>query len=84
MTPDEQKTIDQLIRAVNKTSSSPKRVFWLGVLHGIGSGIGATIGLSILVGASIYFFKISGLDQAFHTTIETLQEVSDSLRSTGE
>ncbi|OGH69681.1 MAG: hypothetical protein A2754_01310 [Candidatus Magasanikbacteria bacterium RIFCSPHIGHO2_01_FULL_47_8] len=81
MTPEEQKTIDRLIVSINKASSRPWRVFFMGILSGIGSGIGATIGLSILVAAAFYFFKLSGLEQAFHNTLQTMKELAGTLKS---
>ena len=41
MTPDEQKTIDRLIGAVNLAYNSSGRLFWRGFLWGLGRGLGA-------------------------------------------
>lgn len=83
MTPEEMKTLDRLVAAINLAHNSPGRLFWHGLLWGLGRGLGATIGLAVVLGVSYYFFKASGLDEYFKDFLKTLDEISNTARAFG-
>ncbi|OGE75767.1 MAG: hypothetical protein A3C85_04375 [Candidatus Doudnabacteria bacterium RIFCSPHIGHO2_02_FULL_48_21] len=81
MTPDEQKTIDRLIGAVNLAYNSSGRLFWRGFLWGLGRGLGATVGLALILAMSIFFLRASGLDDTFGNAVKNLDELSKTINS---
>lgn len=81
MTPDEQKTIDRLVESVNRAYGSSAHSFWRGFLWGLGRGLGATVGLALIIGISIYLLKASGLDETFSSAMKSLDELSKSMKS---
>lgn len=82
MSPEEQqKTVDRLITAVELAYNRPGRLFWRGFLWGLGRGLGATVGLALILGVSVYFLKTSGLDKTFNNIVETLDGLSKSINS---
>jgi len=81
MTPDEQKTIDRLVQAVNFAYSSPGKTFWRGFLWGLGRGLGHLVGWLLLLAALIYFYQLSGLSRTFHDLLDTLGKISQSFNS---
>ena len=81
MTPEEQKTIDRLVSAINTAYGSFWRLFFRGIVSGIAQGLGATIGLAIVVAVGIYLFKLSGLDQTFKDIFHSLYQLSESLNA---
>jgi len=50
-------------------------------LWGIARGLGATVGLAIVLGASYYFLRLSGLDETFKSALQSLEELSKSVNS---
>ena len=81
MTPEEQKTIDRLVEAINRGYASSGRLFWRGFLWGLARGLGATVGLALILGLSVYFLKASGLDKTFTSAMKSLDELSRSIKS---
>ena len=82
MTPEEQqKTLDRLARAIELTYGSHGRLFWRGILWGIAHGLGATLGLAIVLGAGYYFLHATGLDETFRAALHTLDELSKNINS---
>lgn len=81
MTPEEQKTIDRLVESIDRAYGSSGRNFWRGFLWGLGRGLGATVGLVLILGISAYFLKASGLDQTFSNAMKSLDELSKSMKS---
>jgi len=79
--PTEQKIIDRLTRSINLAYNSPGRMFWYAVLWGLGRGLGATLGLGLMVAAAVYLFRVSGMDNTFKSIMESLEEISHSLNS---
>ncbi|OGE77924.1 MAG: hypothetical protein A2751_02670 [Candidatus Doudnabacteria bacterium RIFCSPHIGHO2_01_FULL_46_14] len=81
MTPEEQKTIDRLVETINRAYTRPGRMFWRGFLWGLGRGLGATVGLALILGISVYFLKASGLDKTFNSALQSLDGLSKSINS---
>ena len=82
MTPEEQqKAIDRLARAIEVAFNSPGRLFWRGILWGIARGLGATLGLGIVLGASYYFLRLTGLDATFGSALKSIEELSKSVNA---
>ena len=81
MTPDENKTLERLVEAINVTYGSSWRTFWRGFLMGLGRGLGHLIGWIILLAVLIYLFKISGLGETFKSLTDTLGKISNSFQN---
>lgn len=81
MTPQEEKIINRLTRAVNLAYNSPGRLFWRGLLWGLGRGLGATLGLAMILGILVYTFRLTGLDDNFKSLVDNLQKIADTLRT---
>lgn len=81
MTPEDEKTIDRLVRAVNLAYNSPGRLFWRGLLWGLGRGLGATLGLAIVLGMLFYLMQLTGLDEVLRNLVDNLQKIADTLNS---
>ena len=82
MTPEEQqKTLDRLVKAVEMTFNSPGRLFWRGIVWGVARGIGATLGLGIVLGATYYFLHLSGLDETFKVLMKNLEDLTRTINS---
>lgn len=75
MTPEENKRIEKLAEAINFAYDHPGRLFWRGLLWGLGRGIGNVIGLLVFLAIIIYLFKVSGLDEAFQSLVDTLNSL---------
>ncbi|OGE84303.1 MAG: hypothetical protein A2846_02070 [Candidatus Doudnabacteria bacterium RIFCSPHIGHO2_01_FULL_49_9] len=78
---DQQKTLDRLTRSIELAYSSPNRLFWRGLLWGLGRGIGTTLGLALAVIAGYYFLRASGLGETYQAAIGNLQELTRSINS---
>lgn len=76
---EQEKTVIRLVKALELAYESPKRMFWRGLLWGLGRGIGNLVGWLLLVAILFYLFKISGLDTVFRDIISAFQNVSDSV-----
>ncbi len=82
MSPEEQqKVIDRLARAIEVAFNSPGHLFWRGILWGVARGLGATLGLGIVLGASYYFLRLTGLDHTFGSALKSIEELSKSVNS---
>jgi len=82
MTPEEQqKVIEKLIRSIEIGYNSSGRMFWRGFLWGLGRGLGATVGLALVLGLSFYVMKATGLDETFGNAIKSLDELSQSIKT---
>lgn len=81
MTPQEDQTIQKLVRAVERAYASPRRMFWRGLLWGLGRGLGSLLGWIILLAILFYLFKASGLDQTFQEIMDTLGKITKSINS---
>ena len=81
MTPDDFKTLDRLVKAVDAAYSSPSRMFWRGFLWGLGRGLGSLVGWLLLLAILVYLFKISGLESNFNSLLNTLGKISNSFNS---
>lgn len=82
MIPDEQqKAIDRLAKAIELAYNSPGRLFWRGIIWGIARGLGATLGLAIVLGAAYYFLRLTGLDETFKSSMKSLEELSKTVNS---
>ena len=79
MEPQDQKTIDRLVKAVELAYNSPGRMFWRGFLGGLGRGFGYLIGFLILVTVLYFLFKQSGLGQSFKEVYETIKQIGGTL-----
>lgn len=77
----DQKTIDRLVQAINVAYQSPGRMFWRGLLWGLGRGIGTLVGWLLLLAILVYLFKISGLDRVFGELMDTVNKLSGSVNS---
>lgn len=80
MTPDQEQKIDKLVKAIEAAYSSPGRMFWRGLLWGLGRGIGNLIGFLLLLAVLFYLFKLSGLDETFREIFRNFQGVTDTLQ----
>lgn len=59
---DKQKSIDRLVEAINKTYNRPGNLIWRGFLIGLASGLGATLGVAIVLTlAGFLLGKLGGL-----------------------
>lgn len=65
MSPDQEQNLEKLAKAIELAYSSPGKVFWRGLLWGLGRGIGNLIGFLALLAVLFYLFKLSGLDNTF-------------------
>ncbi len=78
---EQQKIIEKLTRSIEIAYNSSGRLFWRGFLWGVGRGLGATVGLAMILGLSFYALKASGLDQKFGSAMKTLEELSQSVKT---
>lgn len=79
MTPEQEKTIQRLAKAVEAAYNSPGKMFWRGFLGGLGRGFGYLVGLLILIAVLYFLFKQSGLQQSFRETLDALKQTGSSL-----
>ena len=82
MTPEEQqKASDRLAKAIELAYNSPGRMFWRGLLWGIGRGIGNVIGFLLLIAVLYYLIKISGLDRTFGQILKSFDDISQAVKN---
>ena len=82
MTPEEQqKAIDRLASAIELAYNSSGRLFLRGILWGMARGLGATLGLAIVLGASYYFLRLTGLGDTFGNAMKSIDELSKNINS---
>lgn len=81
MNPDEEKTIKRLTQAVEQAYNSPSKMFWRGLLWGLGRGIGSLIGWLLLLAILIYLIRLTGLDETFKNLLDLLGKISNSVNS---
>lgn len=75
------KNLDQLVEALNRNYGSGRKLFWRGFIWGLGKGIGNLVGWLLLLTILIFLFQRTGLDETFKDLLETLQKISNSVRS---
>lgn len=78
MTPEQEKKLEKLTKAIDLAYEKPWRVFGRGFLWGLGRGLGVVVGWLILIVVLFVLFKASGLDEAFNTLIQSLQNFSEA------
>jgi len=78
-TPQNQKVLKQLLQAVETAYASPGKMFWRGLLWGLGRGIGNLIGWLLLLAILVYLFQISGLANTFKSLTETVNNLSNTV-----
>lgn len=76
MSPSELQAIERLAKSLELAYNSPGRLFWHGILWGIARGLGATLGLAIVLGAGYYALRFTGLDESFGNALKSLEELS--------
>lgn len=57
---EKQKHVERLIRAIDKTYHHPGYLMWRGFLIGLASGLGATIGVAIVLALSGFILRELG------------------------
>lgn len=80
MNPEQEQKIDKLVKAIDAAYSSPGRMFWRGMMWGLGRGVGNLIGFLVLLAILYYLFKLTGLDETFRTLFSSFQNVAETLR----
>ena len=65
MTPDQEQKIEKLAKAIDLATGTPGKIFWRGLLWGLGRGVGNLIGFLALLAILFYLFKVTGLDETF-------------------
>jgi Na+/H+ antiporter NhaC len=81
MTPEEEKTIAQLVKAINQAYNSPTRTFLLGLLSGLARGLGATIVLAVVIWVVINIFQATGLADTIKNIFQTLGDVLETIQT---
>ena len=82
MTPEEQqKTLDRLAKTLELAYNRPGKIFWHGLLWGLGRGLGATLGLAIVLAVSFFFLRATGLEDTVKNSLRALEDISNSLRN---
>ncbi|MBI4947983.1 hypothetical protein HY844_00265 [Candidatus Berkelbacteria bacterium] len=76
MTHDDHEKIDQLVKAIDRAYGSKKRLMLRGFVWGLFSGLGATLGVAIVVALLTLFIQAFG-GVPFIGSV--LQELSDYL-----
>lgn len=80
MSAEQEQNVDKLVKAIDMAYSSPGRMFWRGLLWGLGRGIGNLIGFLLLLAVLFYLFKFSGLDETFREIFRGFQGLTDTLQ----
>lgn len=62
---DEIKKMEKFLRAVDRVSSSTYEMMWKSFLRGVFSGLGATVGVSIVLGIITYLLDKFNFLSAF-------------------
>lgn len=76
---DPDKTIARLTEAVETAYNRPGRLFWRGLLWGLGRGIGSLIGLLLTLAVLIYLAQITGIAAQFNNLMNSLGKITDTL-----
>lgn len=79
MSPDQEQKIEKLTKAIDSAYSSPGRMFWRGLMWGLGRGIGNLIGFLALLAILFYLFKLSGLDETFRDLFGQFQKITETV-----
>lgn len=80
MTPEQEEKIEKLTKAIDLATGTPGKIFWRGILWGLGRGIGNLIGFLLLLVVLFYLFKLSGLDETFDQIFKGFQGATNTLQ----
>lgn len=67
-------SIDRLTRALENAYPPPLRLFGRSVLMGVGTGLGATVGVTLLMTLLGYIFNVLGYIDAFRPSVQVIQQ----------